>query len=998
MATKKYNWFEDPEFIKDQTEEKRKAEEFNRQFQKKLMDARAKKARDELKKAAKEGPGLARVYQKGLEQGKKISSYSAKAPTDFDEQEGTPMGNGGLMKLPPQSSTDPEGVGNKGTLSGESIAYIGQGRGVPAKSKYMLDRARKTGFLHDPDQYQSEKIEHPSDRDKRVREDFIKTNGYGKGGTRASFEDFSGEKVSSSQTTGIRSSKGSGRGQGPTEFQMQEMLGQAGEKRDTLMGGGRGGAPTKQQMHELRGEAGGKVNFDEAIYNISQQGDPMDPRARGGDRMTDLKPTSKRAQLEEVDQNNSEITEELIAENIQPGSQEAQDIKGEVGNYMRDESGAFINLDRVQARLTSLETREDDFKTAQLLQGKNRRKFLENRGYVDPDDIVQPTELEKKTEDLKREVGFLEQEEKLAKLLVKKKRKYKDKPDDISSEKLLDSAMAALKNGNPDLAKALARKANIPGIENYFTEKKVDPNAAVKLYGEELLGFVGSDDKKDIAKFIGGYKTAKNRVIENLSGIIDDSAFITGNSKNKNLYRNTLGIDPNSKPYQSYVDNKGYIEVSDPGGGEQTKRLEIPRNLNEGQFWQYITEEAVNTHLRDIYPGFHPLHEKVFGRDKGENTVNEFNVEEEPGKKIDTGEEIEETGSVQALGEDADPLLGVSEATLQKNAPNKIVGFNPDEARDLTMDQLEIKRQELLEATEKGPPSSENKLAYNTYNSNSENLKRITAEMKNRIGSNEGENVTDSFSFMPQARAEIPPAGDSMNAPSISSVILSDKSDQEFTFNVLANARKANSNMNAFRRTKRLEGDYTPKVRQEFFEKKKGKKAKPVLSNGKPVYHIGYGIRLPLNKEEVGVLQMNGLSPSKAEPFSVKNINNKHIKRLEKIEITERQALALMQHRYANHIKGLIQATEGQVNFANLPNNVRAVIFDMAYNIGPNFLTRKVDPFKNLRASLSKYSKDQSPSNLEKVAFDIKDSKYYRSQVRNRATKNIGKLLNQAQN
>ena len=950
-------------YLREEEQQKKKDEIFARQFQ----------AQIEAEKKKREKPTLAeRIRERAINEGTftpkdgpvtkaeainrlrnpEVQKKIQESAADGGERRSTLMGGGrgrGPTDFELAEMTNRAGE-SLAWDSGESIPFAGYGKGAPAYSDSMLSRARKTGLLLSPEEYEKKRREQ---------------------GTKLSFDDpsIAGENVSSSQTTGIRSSKGSGRGLGPTEFQMQEMLGQSGEKRDTLMGGGRGEAPTKQQMHELRGEAGEKVNFDEAIYNISQQGDPMDPRARGGDRMTDLKPTSKNAQLKEVDQNNSEITEELIAENIKPGSQEAQDIKDEVGNYMRDKSGAFINLDRVQARLTSLETREDDFKIAQFLQGKNRRKFLENRGYVDPDDIVQPTELEKKTEDLKREVGFLEQEEKLAKLLVKQKRKYKDNPkDDISSEKFLDGAMAALKNGNIDLAKALARKSKISGIDNFFIEKKVKPNAAVKLYGKELLDYVGGDEK-DISKFIEGYRTAKNRVIENLSGIIDDSAFITGNSKNKNLYRNLLGIDPNSKPYQTYVENKGYFEISDPGGGEQTKRLEIPRNLNEGQFWQYITEEAVNTHLLDIYPGFHPLHEKVFGRDKGENTVNEFNVKE-PGKKIDTGGN-QEAGGV--LGTSGDPLLerGLSGNSLERVNPGNLNNQENNQPEDLRMLSEEIGIDKFLDQDNQ----EDNQLQ-------SENQKR------NR-----------NFNLMPQAMAGTnPESGDNMNAPTISSVILSDKSNQEFTFNVLANARKANSNMNAFRRTKRLEGDYTSKVRQEFFEKKKGKKAKPVLSNGKAVYHIGYGIRLPLNKEEVEVLQMNGLSPSQANPFSVKNINNKHIKRLEKIEITEPQALALMQHRYANHIKDLIQATEGQINFANLPNNVRAVIFDMAYNIGPNFLTRKEDPFKNLRASLSTYSEYPTEEQLKKVAEDIKDSKYYRSQVRNRATQNINTLLKQIQN
>lgn len=946
--------FNDKDFLKEEAEEERKKRLRNQKF------------RDKLKLAEERSPSsmAKRIRDRALQQGGRNAVYGPVTKAEAINRLRNPevqkkiqesAADGGERRSTPgkRLAIDHPSIAEKNGDSGESIPFAGYGKGVPASSDYMLSRARKTGLLLSPEEYEKKRREQ---------------------GTKLSFDDpsIAGEGVSSSQTTGIRSSKGSGRGRAPSAFELAEMRDQTGEKisSSSRSGGGRGAGPSDFQMAEMTGKAGESITFDEFMYNQEMEG-YQDPRSIGGARQTVLKPVQQEAQLEEVDLNNSEITEELIAENIKPGSQEAQDIKGEVGNYMRDKSGAFINLDRVQARLTSLETREDDFKTAQLLQGKNRRKFLENRGYVDPDDIVQPTELEKETEDLKRKVGFLEQEEKLAKLLVKQKRKYKDKPkDDISSEKFLDNAMAALKNGDIDLAKALARKANIPGIDNFITEKKVEPNAAVKLYGEELLDYV---DEKNISKFIGGYRTAKNRVIENLSGIIDDSAFITGNSKNKNLYRNLLGIDPNSKPYQTYVENKGYFEISDPGGGEQTKRLEIPRNLNEGQFWQYITEEAVNTHLLDIYPGFHPLHEKVFGRDKGENTVNEFNVEEEveeePGKKIDTGGN-QEAGGV--LGTSVDPLLrfGLSGNSLERVNPGNPNNQEYNQPEDLRMLAEEIGIDKVLQDNQEG-----NQL---------------------QSGNQKGNR---NFNLMPQAMAGTnPESGDNMNAPTISSVILSDKSDQEFTFNVLANARKANSNMNAFRRTKRLEGDYTSKVRQEFFEKKKGKKAKPVLSNGKAVYHIGYGIRLPLNKEEVEVLQMNGLSPSQANPFSVKNINNKHIKRLEKIEITEPQALALMQHRYANHIKDLIQATEGQINFANLPNNVRAVIFDMAYNIGPNFLTRREDPFKNLRASLSTYSEYPTEEQLKKVAEDIKDSKYYRSQVRNRATQNINTLLKQIQN
>ena len=83
-------------------------------------------------------------------------------------------------------------------------------------------------------------------------------------------------------------------------------------------------------------------------------------------------------------------------------------------------------------------------------------------------------------------------------------------------------------------------------------------------------------------------------------------------------------------------------------------------------------------------------------------------------------------------------------------------------------------------------------LAFSTYNSNMDRLKRITAMMRERVMSGEGENVDDSFSLVSQAMAneQAPPSDDNLNAPSISSVILSDQGDQEFTFNVFCKCSK----------------------------------------------------------------------------------------------------------------------------------------------------------------------------------------------------------------
>ena len=147
--------------------------------------------------------------------------------------------------------------------------------------------------------------------------------------------------------------------------------------------------------------------------------------------------------------------------------------------------------------------------------------------------------------------------------------------------------------------------------------------------------------------------------------------------------------------------------IDDPDGGEERVQLELPdRQLNEGQFWQYLTSAATDRIMRDAYPRFHDIHRKSL-RSAGQGAVDEVEVTDEPGKNIDTGEETKET-EVSVPGEGGDPLIGLSEASLEQNNPNKIVGFNPADAGELSIDQLEIKRQELLRATEGGaPPQSD---------------------------------------------------------------------------------------------------------------------------------------------------------------------------------------------------------------------------------------------------------------------------------------------------
>ena len=133
-----------------------------------------------------------------------------------------------------------------------------------------------------------------------------------------------------------------------------------------------------------------------------------------------------------------------------------------------------------------------------------------------------------------------------------------------------------------------------------------------------------------------------------------------------------------------------------------------------------------------------------------------------------------------------------------------------------------------------------------------------------------------------------------------------------------------------------------------------------------------------------------------------------HAKKLQgdKYAITENQAEALMKHRYANHIRDLIKSNQefakdkdGKIdqtkviNWSGLPRQVREVLFDMAYNIGPRFLTRKQDPFKDLRQSILNYQANPTRENVEQMVVDIRESKYYREQVGNRASANMQTLL-----
>ena len=204
--------------------------------------------------------------------------------------------------------------------------------------------------------------------------------------------------------------------------------------------------------------------------------------------------------------------------------------------------------------------------------------------------------------------------------------------DDIKSKDLLSGAMTALKEGHSELAWTLAKKANVQGITKDMFNTKVDGNAAAEYYGEEIYSIVCSRKGTDVAKFLNGYRETKQKTVENLAKIVNDDTFSAASDISKGLYRNALGVDFTSNPYAQYKKD-GFFMIDDPDGGEERVQLELPdRQLNEGQFWQYLTSAATDRIMRDAYPRFHDIHRKSL-RSAGQGAVDEVEVtDEKPGK------------------------------------------------------------------------------------------------------------------------------------------------------------------------------------------------------------------------------------------------------------------------------------------------------------------------------------------------------------------------------
>jgi len=181
-------------------------------------------------------------------------------------------------------------------------------------------------------------------------------------------------------------------------------------------------------------------------------------------------------------------------------------------------------------------------------------------------------------------------------------------------------------------------------------------------------------------------------------------------------------------------------------------------------------------------------------------------------------------------------------------------------------------------------------------------------------------------------------------------------------------------------------------IKQEFYEAKdKNGNPKPVKSNGENVYHIGYGIRLPISSREADILNVAGVSERDTERLKLNPA--KHFDKIQAVKLSADQAETLSKDRYANHIRRLVKANP-KVNWPALDTEVRSVLFDMSYNLGPQFMTRKKDPFEKFKKALigdTKHGTRGEPD-INEMVMQIMNSEWFLKQNKNRAQKNIDTL------
>lgn len=643
-----------------------------------------------------------------------------------------------------------------------------------------------------------------------------------------------------------------------------------------------------------------------------------------------------------IEEQDLEVDDALDAEGVPPGPERAK-IKEQLGNYFVDPvTGYAINLDKLDASVRTEAERKKMLSTANLLTGKARLEFMKNKGLISEKDIPPKTKAEIQKEQLDQLKVQVEMAEVLEK--IKQPKRSKEQQD------FYDLGVKAFEDENYGLAKKFFSKAGVKNMPDMDTKEQDE--AYLNINGSKLMlgEWIGPEaGPKEVATFLGNYHKEVANTLDKMSGFKwADPGGMGLEMKTKfvnffNQYGIPMWDDLGSEQFADRIEKDAQGNIIGFSMPDSAGNMVPFRNIPAGG-WKNEKD-----YLASIQP-------YVFKRVMDTKT-NYFHSEYTEGAKEratllrtggddDTGEQG--AGGVQGGDFEQETSGGELPINPEQGMLSKALAREDENVESQSGRRTVYGNKELFEDLGIGTrPGGGNPRRARARNVNVENI------------AEEQEAPTDAggVNIIPEVKAS---------------------TDKGMTLMV----RDANGNVDARQSTERTqnffytidnEGSARLSPTEERYENKK-----LVKQNGKSVYHIGHGTKLPLTPEEVSLVRQSiNLTDSQAKQLRSTKPN---LDILKKIKITEDVADLLGKSRYRDHVAKLQKANG--TDFMNYDPRIRRVVFDMAYNLGPNFMTRKRDAFKDFRQALIN-------NNVEGMIKEIKDSTYFKSQNPNRAKKNI---------
>ena len=658
-----------------------------------------------------------------------------------------------------------------------------------------------------------------------------------------------------------------------------------------------------------------------------------------------------------IEEQDLEVDDALDAEGVPPGPERAR-IKEQLGNYFVDPvTGYAINLDKLDASVRTEAERKKMLSTANLLTGKARLEFMKNKGLISEKDIPPKTKAEIQKEQLDQLKVQVEMAEVLEK--IKQPKRSKEQQD------FYDLGVKAFEDENYGLAKKFFSKAGVKNMPDMDTKEQDE--AYLNINGSKLMlgKYIGPEaGPKEVAKFLGDYHKEVGDTLDKMSGFKwADPGGMGLEMKTKfvnffNQYGIPMWDDLGSEQFADRIEKDAQgniIGFSMPdSAGNMVPFRNIPAGgwKNEKDYLASIQPYVFKRVMDTKTNGFHSEY-TVDAPDRATllRTGGDDDTGEEGAGGVQGGDFEQETSGGELP---INPEQGMLSKALARENEN----VEPSPGAKSVQDYVQGK------TLGKGLPDAID-FVKKTWDNRKLRPSEIVKQQRqqNQEPVAEQEQDAGGINIIPEVKAS---------------------TDKGMTLMV----RDANGNVDARQSTERTqnffytidnEGSARLSPTEERYENKK-----LVKQNGKSVYHIGHGTKLPLTPEEVSLVRQSiNLTDSQAKQLRSTKPN---LDILKKIKITEDVADLLGKSRYRDHVAKL-QKVNG-TDFMNYDPRIRRVVFDMAYNLGPNFMTRKKDAFKDFRQALMRSPEDGGPD-IKGMIEEIKDSTYFKSQNPNRAKKNI---------